>query len=458
MQNKTITDHQIFSEGKVPPQAIEAEKSVLGAILSDFRAFDVVVEVIKPENFYLESHKLIFQAMMNMSQKGQKIDLISLCNELIKTGDLEKAGSPYYLSQLTNVVYSASVSQHAHIILERFMAREIIRIGHEMVTAGYDESRDVFDVIEQSERSVFEVSNSLLKKDFQKLVDLGVKVINRIDQLRHSGQELSGINTGFTELNQIVHGWQKTDLVILAARPSVGKSAFALNLAVNAQVPVGFFSLEMSAEQLAQRILSSQSEVWMDKITQGKITDYDYNIIMSKGIKRIESLPIYIDDSSMLNIFEFKSKARRMVSKHKVELIIIDYLQLMAGKKERNSTREQEISDISRNLKALAKDLNIPIIALSQLSRDVEKRGANEPKLSDLRESGAIEQDADIVTFLFKPNEDSTSFKIAKHRNGTLGTIKLNANLSTQKFSDYANFDELPVNLKPLSDILDKPF
>lgn len=457
MQNKTNTDRQIFLEGKVPPQAIEAEKSVLGAILSDYRAFDVAIEVIKPENFYLESHKLIFEAMMSMSKKGHKIDLISICSELKKTGDLERAGNPFYLSQLTNVVYSASVSQHAHIILERFMAREIIRIGHEMVNAGYDESKDVFDVIEQSERSVFEVSNSLLKKNFQTLLDLGVKVINRIDQLRHSGQELSGINTGFTELNRIIHGWQKTDLVILAARPSVGKSAFALNLAANAGVPVGFFSLEMSAEQLAQRILSAQSGVWMDKITQGKLTDFDYNIIMSKGIKRIESLPIFIDDSSQLNIFEFRAKARRMVSRHKVELIIIDYLQLMSGHKERNSNREQEIANITRNLKGLAKDLNIPIIALSQLSRGVEQRGANEPKLSDLRESGAIEQDADIVTFLFKPDEDSTSFKIAKHRNGSLGTIKLNANLSIQKFSDFIEGTELP-SFKPLSDILDKPF
>ena len=457
MQNKTITDHLIFSEGKVPPQAIEAEKSVLGAILSDFRAFDVAIEIIKPENFYLESHKLIFQTMMSMSQKGQKIDLVSICHELKKTGDLEAAGNPFYISQLTNsVLNTVYVEQHSRIILEKFMAREIIRIGHEMVTSGYDETKDVFDLIESSERSVFEVSNSLLKKDFQSLLDLGVKVINRIDQLRHSGKELSGVNTGFTELNRVVHGWQKTDLVILAARPSVGKSAFALNLAVNAKVPVGFFSLEMSAEQLAQRILSSQSEVWMDKITQGKLTDFDYNIIMSKGIKRIESLPIYIDDSSQLNIFEFRAKARRMVSRHKVELIIIDYLQLMSGHKERNSNREQEIANITRNLKGLAKDLNIPIIALSQLSRGVEQRGANEPKLSDLRESGAIEQDADIVSFLFKPDENSHSLKIAKHRNGSLSTIKLKADLSIQKFSDHIE-TELPSNFKPV-DLLEKPF
>lgn len=459
-KRKTTTDMSTMVYGKIPPQAKEIEEAVLGAILIEARAFGIVSEILKAECFYIEAHKIIFEAMLSLNQKNMVIELMSTVQELHKMEQLEAVGGAFYVTKLTNsVVSTAALEQHARIVLEKFMMREIIRIGGEMVGMGYEDSADVFDVLDQTEKNVFAISNSFLKKDFEKLENVGAKVITRIDQLRNSDEKLSGVPSGFIDLDQIVHGWQNTDLIILAARPSVGKSAFALNLAVNACVKtgVGFFSLEMGAEQLAQRILSAQSEVWMDKISQGKMTDLDYSIIMSKGIKRLESLPIYIDDSSALNIFEFRAKARRMVSRHNIGLIIIDYLQLMSGLKDRNGNREQEISTISRNLKALAKDLNIPIIALSQLSRGVEQRGSQEPKLSDLRESGAIEQDADIVAFLYRPDENDKSqieLKVAKHRNGKLEKIRLKANLSIQKFYDS---NDIPITdgFKPASSFID---
>ena len=280
------------------------------------------------------------------------------------------------------------------------------------------------------------------------------KTINKIDYLRTREEDVSGVPSGFSNLDRITYGWQPTDLIILAARPSVGKTAFALNLARNAAlnpvkpVGVGFFSLEMSASQLVQRILSAESEIMLEKISRGKLEDYEYQQLHTKGIKRLETAPLYIDDTAALNIFEFRAKARRLVNKHNVGLIIIDYLQLMSGSNERGGNREQEISSISRNLKALAKELNVPIIALSQLNRAVETRKESKiPVLADLRESGAIEQDADMVMFIYRPDyyevntneqgEDTrglTEIKIAKHRNGSLDTIQLRANLSIQKF------------------------
>jgi replicative DNA helicase len=461
---KPTIDMSSMIYGKVPPQAKEVEEAVLGAILIESRAFGIVSEILRSECFYVESHKIIFEVMLSLNQKNQVIELLSVVEELKRTEQLDSVGGPYYVTKLTNsVVSTAALEQHSRIILEKFMMREIIRIGGEMVSMGFEDSSDVFDVLDQTEKDVFAISNSFLKKDFEKLSNVGAKVITRIDQLRNSDEKLSGVPSGFVDIDQIVHGWQNTDLIILAARPSVGKSAFALNLAVNACVKtgVGFFSLEMGAEQLAQRILSAQSEVWMEKISQGKMTDIDYSIIMSKGIKKLESLPIYIDDSSALNIFEFRAKARRMVSRHNVGLIIIDYLQLMSGLREKNGNREQEISTISRNLKALAKDLNIPIIALSQLSRGVEQRGSQEPKLSDLRESGALEQDADIVAFLYRTDDsDQIELKVAKHRNGKLEKVRLKANLSIQKFYDSNDLPS-PDGFKPVSSFIDafqKPF
>jgi replicative DNA helicase len=325
-----------------------------------------------------------------------------------------------------------------------------------MVVAGYDDTNEVTELLESAEKNVFAISNSLLKNDFIHLAEIGADVLGRIDTLRNSDDDVSGVPTGFRNLDSITHGWQQTDLIILAARPSVGKTAFALNLARNAcnsykKTSVGFFSLEMSASQLASRVLSAESGIYLERISTGKMNDFDYNIIVSKGIKKFDSMNLYIDDSAALNIFEFRAKARRMVSKHNVGIIIIDYLQLMSGMKDKNGNREQEISTISRNLKALAKELKVPIIALSQLSRGVEQRKESKvPQLSDLRESGAIEQDADMVMFIYRPEyyeitttehgestDGLTEIKIAKHRNGRLGTLKFKANLAIQNFEEW---------------------
>ncbi len=315
----------------------------------------------------------------------------------------------------------------------------------------------MFDLLDESETKMFNITNNYLKKNFEDIGNVLAKTINRIDELRTKTEDISGVPSGFATLDRVTYGWQPTDLIILAARPSVGKTAFALNLARNAAlhptkpIPVGFFSLEMSASQLVQRILSAESEVKMEKISRGILEDYEYAQLLSKGIKKLEVAPIYIDDTAALNIFEFRAKARRLVNKHGVGVIIIDYLQLMSGTGDRGSNREQEISNISRNLKALAKELNVPIIALSQLSRAVETRKESKmPQLSDLRESGAIEQDADMVMFIYRPeyyevmnNENGesthgeTHIRIAKHRNGSLETIKLRAKLDIQKFEEW---------------------
>ena len=442
--------------GVIPPQDKEIEKVVLGAILLEKSAFDIVSEALTADCFYLDIHKTIFGAMQHISNKNQIIELHTLAEYLHKSGQLDEVGGAYYLTGLTNsVVSTAALEQHCRILLEKHMARQLIRIGGEMVGMGYDSGTDIFDYIDKAEQSIFSVSNSILKKDFQSIQNVGVEVFSRIDQLRNTPQSFTGVPSGFTDLDRITNGWQPTDLIILAARPSVGKTALALNLARNAatdpqkRTPIGFFSLEMSANQLVQRIISAESEVPLEAIKTGRVSNDQYTTLLTKGLHRLDSMNLYIDDSAALNIFEFRAKARRMVSKYKVGMIIIDYLQLMSGMRDRNGSREQEISNISRNLKAIAKDLNIPIIALSQLSRAVESRSSSKvPQLSDLRESGAIEQDADMVMFIYRPeyhgiqNNDMgestdglTEIKIAKHRNGALGTVQLRAELAIQKFT-----------------------
>jgi replicative DNA helicase len=323
---------------------------------------------------------------------------------------------------------------------------------------GYEDSADVKDILDTAEAIVFQLTNLELSKDVMTIAEGAAEVINKVDRLRNSTQDISGVPTGFPLLNKVTYGWQPTDLIILAARPAVGKTAFALNLARNAAMDsynptaVAFFSLEMSAPQLVQRILAAESELLMEKISRGKLDDAEYHQLTTRGIKRLERAGIFIDDTAALNLFEFRAKARRLVNKNKVGFIIIDYLQLMSGNKTSGGNREQEISTISRTLKQLAKELNVPIIALSQLSRAVETRKESKmPQLSDLRESGAIEQDADMVMFIYRPDyyevmnnemgestKGETHVRIAKHRNGDLDTIKFRANLAIQKFTELA--------------------
>jgi replicative DNA helicase len=452
--------------GKVPPQAKDLEEAVLGAIMLEKNAFDAVIEILKPECFYVEAHQRIFKSMQSLANKSQPIDILTVAEELRFKEELEMVGGPYYVTKLTNaVVSSAHIEAHARIILQKFIQRELIRISGEIIGDAYEDSTDVFDLLDDAESKLFEITNNHLRKNFDTIDSVLVKTIQRIEDLRHKNEDVTGVPSGFTGLDKVTYGWQNTDLIILAARPAVGKTAFALNLARNAVMhptkptAVALFSLEMSAGQLVQRILAAESEIWLEKIARGKLEEHEMKQLYARGIQRLAQAPLFIDDTPALNIFELRAKCRRLKNKHNIGMVIIDYLQLMSGTGEnRSANREQEISNISRNLKALAKELNIPIMALSQLSRAVEQRGAKEgsrvPQLSDLRESGAIEQDADMVMFLYRPEyydvttnaegentKGLTEVKIAKHRNGSLETVKLKALLHIQKF---VNWDDDP--------------
>lgn len=462
-RRKSSPDLSTMVYGKVPPQAKDLEEAVLGAIMLEKSAFDTVVEILKPECFYVDSHQRIYRAMQGLQQKNQPIDILTVVEELKSREELDIIGGPYYVTRLTNaVISSANIEAHSRIILQKFIQRELIRISGEIIGDAYEESTDVFDLLDDAESKLFEITNNHLRKNFDSIDTVLVKTVQRIEDMRHRNEDITGVPTGFHSLDGVTYGWQPTDLIILAARPSVGKTAFALNLARNAALhqskPTGvaFFSLEMSAAQLVQRILSAESEIWLEKIARGKLEEHEMKQLYARGIQRLAQAPIFIDDTAALNIFELRAKCRRLKNKHNVGLIIIDYLQLMSGTGDRNSNREQEISRISRDLKGLAKELQVPIIALSQLSREVEKRkeGSKIPQLSDLRESGAIEQDADMVMFLYRPeyyditanehgesNKGETHVRIAKHRNGSLENIKLRAMLHIQKFVDMEGDD-----------------
>jgi len=453
--------------GRIPPQSKELEEAILGAIMLEKGAFDIAIEILKPECFYEDKHQKIFNAMKSLVEKNSPIDLLTVVEQLKFTNELEEIGGAYFVTKLTNsVVSTANLETHCRLVLQKFIQRELIRISGEIISDAYKDTMDVFDMLDEAESKLFEITNNHLKKNFDDIESVLVKTVKRIDEMRGRQDDITGVPTGFSALDKLTYGWQPTDLIILAARPSVGKTAFALNLAraaaMNTEKPtaVGFFSLEMSSAQLVSRILSAESEISLEKINRGKLEDHEMQQLYKKGIDKLSKAPIFIDDSAALNIFELRAKCRRLKSKHNVGIIIIDYLQLMSGSADRNSNREQEISKISRDLKGLAKELQVPIIALSQLSREVEKRkeGAKIPQLSDLRESGAIEQDADMVMFLFRPdyyeqfeNKDGenikgqTHIKIAKHRNGSLDTFKLKALLHIQKFVE----DNEPVDFNP---------
>ena len=482
-RRKSTLDLGTMVYGKVPPQAKDLEEAVLGAIMLEKSAFDTIVEILKPECFYVEAHQRIFSAMQGLANKSQPIDILTVAEELRFREELEMIGGAYYVTKLTNtVVSSANIEAHSRIILQKFIQRELIRISGEIIGDAYEDSTDVFDLLDVAESKFFEITNNNLLKNFETIDSVLVNTIKRIEDLRHKNEDVTGVPSGFPSLDRVTYGWQNTDLIILAARPAVGKTAFALNLARNAvmhpgkQTAVALFSLEMSAGQLVQRILSAESEIWLEKISRGKMEEHEMKQLYARGVQRLAQAPLFIDDTPALNIFELRAKCRRLKNKHNIGLIIIDYLQLMSGTGEnRNSNREQEISNISRNLKALAKELSVPIIALSQLSRAVETRGAGKdgnkmPQLSDLRESGAIEQDADMVMFLYRPeyydittnelgenNRGETHVRIAKHRNGSLETIKLRALLHIQKFTEddagSLGGTGLTGNWKPVSDV-----
>src|SRR3954471_7719779 len=377
-RRKPSIDLSSMVYGKVPPQARDLEEAVLGAVMLEKGAFDTVIEILKPECFYVNAHQRIFTAFQNLAQKSLPIDILTVVEELKMREELEMVGGPYYVTKLTNaVVSSANIEAHARIILQKFIQRELIRISGEIIADAYEDSTDVFDLLDNAESKIYEVTSSHLRNNYETIDSVLVKTIQRIEDLRHKNEDITGVPSGFPSLDKVTYGWQSTDLIILAARPAVGKTALALNLARNAALhstkptPVAVFSLEMSAGQLVQRILAAESEIWLEKIARGKLEEHEMKQLYKKGIERLASAPIHIDDTAALNIFELRAKCRRLKNKHNVGLIIIDYLQLMSGAGEnRNGNREQEISKISRDLKGLAKELQVPIIALSQLSRE----------------------------------------------------------------------------------------
>ncbi len=443
--------------GKIPPQAPELEEAVIGAIMLEKDKLAEVLEIIQsPDCFYVDANQKIYAGIRRLFDKGMPVDLLTVTEELRKSGELEIVGGAYYLTRLTmSVVSSAHVEAHARIVMEKFIQRELIRLSGQVISDAYEDSTDVFDLLDKAESNLYEITDKHLRKNFKSLKEVLVKTVHEIEEAKNKKDDLTGVPSGFVPLDKLTSGWQKTDLIILAARPAVGKTAFCLNLAMNAAMnqdkarPVAFFSLEMGAGQLVKRMLAAVTEVSMDAITKGRMQEHEF-VQMTQRMNKLAAAPLFLDDQAALNIFELRAKARRLKQRHDIQMIIIDYLQLMQGSVEKGGNREQEISKISRDLKQLAKELEVPIIALSQLNRSVESRKESKvPQLSDLRESGAIEQDADMVMFLYRPEyyginndamgqpiEGETHIHIAKHRNGSTDTVKVRFIKEYQKFVD----------------------
>lgn len=448
-------NQQLFEIGKLPPQAVDLEEAVLGSLLLDKDALTNVIDILQPKSFYKENHARIFSAIQRLFQRSEPIDILTVTQELKKSGELEIVGGAYFISQLTNrVASSANAEYHARIIAQKYIQRELIRISTDTIRDAYEETSDVFELLDSAEKNLFGIVESNIRKNYDKMHTLISQSIKEIEAARSQTSGVTGVQSGFTDMDRVTAGWQKSDLVIIAARPAMGKTAFVLSLARNAAVdfkkPVALFSLEMSSLQLVNRLIASESELPAEKLKKGQLEDYEFQQLNAK-IGSLTEAPIFIDDTPALSIFELRAKARRLKQKHDVSMIVIDYLQLMRSGSEHKGNREQEISNISRSLKSIAKELNIPVLALSQLSRQVENRGGDKkPQLSDLRESGAIEQDADMVLFIHRPeyynltedeNGNSTAgmaeIIIAKHRNGPTGSVKLRFVDKLAKFLDY---------------------
>lgn len=461
-----------LEKGKLQPQVLDLEEAVLGAMMIDKKGVDDVIDILQPDAFYKEAHKHIFEAIVQLFTETQPIDLLTVSAQLKKNAKLDLAGGDFYLIQLTQKISSsAHIEFHSRIILQKFIQRSLIRISTEIIEDSYDESADVFDLLDRAESKLYEITQGNIKRSSETAQSLVLQAKKRIEEI--AGQEgLSGVATGFDKLDKITSGWQPSDLIIIAARPAMGKTAFVLsmarNMAIDYGMPVALFSLEMASVQLITRLISSETGLSSEKLRTGKLEKHEWEQLSTK-VKNLEKAPLFIDDTPSLSIFDLRAKARRLVSQHGIRIIIVDYLQLMTagGNGKGGGNREQEISTISRNLKALAKELNVPVIALSQLSRAVETRGSSKrPLLSDLRESGAIEQDADIVSFLYRPeyykidewdDEEASptagqaEIMIAKHRNGSIENVRLKFIGHLGKFDnleDYSGgYDDLPSSM-----------
>lgn len=425
--------------GRVPPQDLEAERSILGAILLDSDALVSIVQILKPEHFYKEAHGDILAAIIDLFEKREPIDLITLTAQLKKKGKLDKVGGAAYLSELASLVpTAANVAQYAQIVRDHFVKRQLISASTKISQLAFDDTGDVRTILDETEQAIFSLSQEQLRQNFMPLRDALAESFDRLDELHKKAGGLRGVPTGFWDLDSKLAGLQDSNLIILASRPGQGKTSLALNIAANVAVreglPVGIFSLEMSKEELVDRLLVSQSEVDAWKLKTGRLDDNDFDKLQ-EAMGVLADAPLFIDDTPAANIMEMRTKARRLQVEHGLSLLIVDYLQLIHGRNLEN--RVQEVSEISQSLKNLARELKIPVLACSQLSRAVEQRGSRKPQLADLRESGAIEQDADVVMFIWRQDADNieqVKLDIQKHRNGPTGEIDMTFKADRVKF------------------------
>jgi replicative DNA helicase len=454
------TQAQPFAElGRIPPQAIDIEQVVLGAMMLESRAINDTIDILSEKTFYDVRHQYIFKAIRALFASTNPIDLVTVTSYLQKSGELEFAGGAAYISSLTTRVASAAhVQHHARILAEKFIKRELINVSSKIIRDAYDDTRDVFDLLNDAESDLFSIAENNMSKQVGTMSYIVQEAIHEIELASKNTDGVSGIPTGFHDLDKVTSGWQRSDMIVIAARPGMGKTAFVLSMARNTAVDYGkgvaVFSLEMSSVQLVKRLIASESRISAEKLRRGDLKEHEFQQLHSR-IGKLAEAPIFIDDTPGINIFDFRAKCRRLKAQHNIDLLIIDYLQLMSAKDSKSGgNREQEISAISRSIKEIAKELNVPIIALSQLSRSVETRGGEKrPMLSDLRESGAIEQDADIVSFIYRPeyydltqDSDGNSTQgigeiiIAKHRNGALKNVRLRF---VPEFARFENIDEV---------------
>ncbi len=423
--------------GKVPPHDLEAEQAIIGSMLTDRDAVISAIEVLKEEDFYREDNRAIYQAILNLYNRAEPVDIITVKAELESMGKFEQVGGLEYLAELPEKVpTTANAIKYIKIVEEKSTLRRLIKTANEIIELGYDPSEEVEDIMEGAEKKIFNIMQEKNQKGYAPIKDVLVESFTKLEELYNRKQHITGVPSGFVELDYRTAGFHGSELILIAARPAMGKTAFALNIATNAalkaNVPVAMFSLEMSKEQLVNRILCSEAMVDSNKVRTGKLEEEDWTKLAS-AIGPLSEAEIYIDDTPGINITEIRAKCRKLKLEKNIGLVVIDYLQLIQGSGKRNGSREQEISEISRSLKILAKELNVPVIALSQLSRAAEQRPDHRPMLSDLRESGAIEQDADIVMFLYRDDyynkesekKDIAEVILAKHRGGSTGTVEL---------------------------------
>jgi replicative DNA helicase len=454
-----------IADGKMPPNAVDFERLVIGTFLIDKKGLDHSIDLLTPEVFYDPRHQVILSTILKLYEGNQPVDLMTIIQELKKEEKLNLAGGDHYIIDLTmGVSSSAHIEYHVRVILEKYILRSLINVSANVIDSSYKESTDVFELLDKAEQSFFEITNGTIKKGFDTANTLVKQAIDTIKSLKDK-EGISGVPSGFRDIDKETGGWQNSDLIIIAARPAMGKTAFLLsmarNIAVGHKIPMALFSLEMASVQLITRMIASETKISSEKLRKGTLDDEEWQRLFS-NVSELENAPLYIDETPSLSIFDFRAKCRRLVMQHGVRLIMVDYLQLMtAGSGGKGvGNREQEISMISRSLKAIAKELNVPVIALSQLSRSVETRPGKRPQLSDLRESGAIEQDADIVSFIFRPEyykitvwdnddegqetstENQAELIIAKHRNGATADVRLSFLKHFAKFGDIeAAFD-----------------